>query len=96
MDFKTIHLYAKVAEVMKRDPNVTAEFTTSKHELRRSSIINALDLDESGYVDEDEFISGQMKSHYHTISTLGCLRDEVFVDILENFDADKLWGKFGF
>ena len=96
MDFKTIHLYAKVAEVMKRDPNVTAEFTTSKHELRRSSIINALDLDESGYVDEDEFISGQMKSHYHNISILGCLRDEVFVDILENFDADKLWGKFGF
>ena len=21
--------------------------------------------------------------------------DDVFVDILENFDADKLWGKFG-
>ena len=26
---------------------------------------------------------------------LGCMLDEVFVDILENFDADKLWGKFG-
>ena len=25
----------------------------------------------------------------------GCMLDEVFVDILVNFDADKLWGKFG-
>ena len=36
-----------------------------------------------------------IKSYYLNISILGCLRDEVFVDILENFDADKLWGKFG-
>ena len=27
--------------------------------------------------------------------TLGCMLDEVFVDILVNFDADKLWGKLG-
>ena len=25
----------------------------------------------------------------------GCMLVEVFVDILVNFDADKLWGKFG-
>ena len=36
-----------------------------------------------------------IKSYCLNISILGCLRDEVFVDILENFDADKLWGKFG-
>ena len=29
------------------------------------------------------------------VTTLGCMLDEVFVDILVNFDADKLWGKLG-
>ena len=50
MDFKTIHLDAKVAKVMKRIYHV---------KTRAKEIFNALDLDESGYVDEDEFISGQ-------------------------------------
>ena len=91
---------------MKRDPERDCRIYHVK--TRAKEIFNALDLDESGYVDEDEFISGCrskekliivnidiIKSYYLNISILGCLRDEVFVDILENFDADKLWGKFG-
>ena len=58
------------------------------------------DSDKNGFVDEDEFIAGNIFSNIDFSKLcfclfLGCMLDEVFVDILENFDADKLWGKFG-
>ena len=42
---------------MKRDPERDCRIYHVK--TRAKEIFNALDLDESGYVDEDEFISGQ-------------------------------------
>ena len=43
--------------MMKRDPERDCRIYHVK--TRAKEIFNALDLDESGYVDEDEFISGQ-------------------------------------
>ena len=42
---------------MKRDPERDCRIYHVK--TRAKEIFNALDLDESGYVDEDEFISGR-------------------------------------
>ena len=50
---------------MKRDPERDCRIYHVK--TRAKEIFNALDLDESGYVDEDEFISGHRQHRYNQI-----------------------------
>ena len=82
---------------MKKDPERDCRIYNVR--ARAKEIFKTLDSDQNGFVDEDEFIEGTNKVtlNMNTIrnSYSGCMLDEVFVDILENFDADKLWGKFG-
>ena len=88
----------KIAEVMKKDPERDCRIYNIK--ARAKEIFKTLDLDGNGFVDEDEFIEGEITFSVimmipQKITFSGCMLDEVFVDILVNFDADKLWGKFG-
>ena len=82
---------------MKKDPERDCRIYNVK--ARAKEIFKTLDLDGNGFVDEDEFIEGEKifsNSDIYTSDLFsGCMLDEVFVDILVNFDADKLWGKFG-
>ena len=85
---------------MKKDPERDCRIYNVK--ARAKEIFKTLDLDGNGFVDEDEFIEGiRLFSRWHNMKhetfnlITGCMLDEVFVDILVNFDADKLWGKFG-
>ena len=82
---------------MKKDPERDCRIYNVK--ARAREIFKTLDLDGNGFVDEDEFIEGKIffkVTKHNTFNLIpGCMLDEVFVDILVNFDADKLWGKFG-
>ena len=82
---------------MKKDPERDCRIYNIK--ARAKEIFKTLDLDGNGFVDEDEFIEGEMIFSVimipQKITFPGYMLDEVFVDILVNFDADKLWGKFG-
>ena len=46
---------------------------------RAQELFEALDVDGDGTVTEDEFVNG-------------CLKDEVFVMLLDKFSGDNIWG----
>ena len=70
----------KVADLISKDP----ERDCRKYNInkRANELFDALDTDKDGQVDEDEFVDG-------------CLLDEVFVDLLENFNGENIWGAVG-
>ena len=60
-------------------PSCDRDCTRFDVQARADELFDALDEDGSGGIDEEEFIAG-------------CMMDELFVKLLEEFTGDDIWG----
>ena len=67
---------------------------------RAAALFDALDADGSGEIDDEEFIEGLTPGPVQNVQQImkcspGCMKDDVFISLLEAFDGEKIWGEIG-
>lgn len=71
-----VQILSMIADELSDPARDCKKFDQSK---RARELFNALDDDGNGVLTEDEFITG-------------CMSDEAFVKVLDEFSADFIWG----
>ena len=75
-DADKVKIFSIIADELSDPARDCRKFDPSK---RARELFNALDDDGNGFLTEDEFVSG-------------CMSDEAFVKVLDEFSADFIWG----
>lgn len=75
-DDEKVQIFAMIADELSDPARDCRKFDPSK---RARELFNALDDDGNGFLTEDEFVSG-------------CMSDEAFVKVLDEFSADFIFG----
>ena len=71
-----VSIMSMIADELSDPARDCRKFDPSK---RARELFNALDDDGNGFLTEDEFVSG-------------CMSDEAFVKVLDDYSADFIWG----